>query len=131
MPIAAISSAVMPALRSAVLIDHRQVAQISSGMCSTQPELGKCWVNSILPSPTIFCLSSKTMARLDVVPWSIANTWSFIAAGPPLSASSTPRHVGAQLFHCFRADSQPQLGAAPEHVLGPACPFLGDKLVPF
>jgi hypothetical protein len=53
MPIAAMAEGAMPAFLIAVLIDHRQVAQISSGTCSTQPDAGKCWVNSIFPMPTI------------------------------------------------------------------------------
>ena len=72
MPMAAMSEAVSRAFLRAVFIDHRQVAQISSGTCSTQPDAGKCWVNSILPMPTICCRSLKTMARLEVVPWSMA-----------------------------------------------------------
>ena len=54
MPIAAMSFAVSLALRSAERTVETTLFQISSGSCSTQPESGKCWVNSFWPVATIF-----------------------------------------------------------------------------
>ncbi len=68
MPMAEMSEAATPAFFSAALTDQTTLSQISSGSCSTQPDCGKIWVNSFCPEPTTFCLPSKTIARLDVVP---------------------------------------------------------------
>jgi hypothetical protein len=65
-----------PALRITSRQVCRVAVQISAASCSTQPECGKCWASSIWlmatdrsdwSSPT-----SKAMARLEVVPWSMA-----------------------------------------------------------
>ena len=99
MPIAAMSAAATPA-RS---IAPRQVAatvdQMSSGSCSTQPDCGKCCGNSSWAVATMFSRPSKRIARLDVVPWSMARTWvnvaslAALAGGPPLDrADSGVRH---------------------------------------
>ena len=39
---------------------HSVVAQISSRSCSTQPGLGKYWVNSFWPTPTTLSFASRT-----------------------------------------------------------------------
>ena len=49
--------------------------QISVASCSTQPGLGKIWRCSRWSTATIAPSWSKTMQRLDVVPWSIAATY--------------------------------------------------------
>jgi peptidoglycan/xylan/chitin deacetylase (PgdA/CDA1 family) len=46
----------------------------SSGSCSTQPGLGKCWLNSRWAVAWGRSASSKRMARVDVVPWSSASS---------------------------------------------------------
>ena len=74
MPMAEMSAAVLPAFFKAVLQVATTLSQISSGSCSTQPEAGKCWVNSFCPTPATFIDPSNTIARLDVVPWSMAKT---------------------------------------------------------
>ena len=45
--------------------------QISSGLCSTQPLLGKYWVNSFGEEKIGFPLRSNKIDLLDVVPASI------------------------------------------------------------
>ncbi len=50
------------------------VAQISSASCSTQPERGKCCVNSRCAVATTLPSWSKRMDRELVVPWSRAST---------------------------------------------------------
>ena len=81
MPMAAMAEAVMPALAMAA----RQVAstldQISSGSCSTWPGRGKYCGNSSWATATGRNFSSKTMARDDVVPWSMASIWEERMAG--------------------------------------------------
>src|SRR5262249_35586920 len=47
-------------------------SQISSGSCSTQPGCGKCCVNSSCAAALGEKLRSKAMARVEVVPWSMA-----------------------------------------------------------
>src|SRR5277367_5190837 len=73
-PIAAMSLAARPAFFSA----SRQVAtvefQMSSGLCSTQPEDGKCCGNPCCATPATERSLRNTVAREDVVPWSMANT---------------------------------------------------------
>src|SRR5688572_28119580 len=72
MPTAAISAAIVRAFEIASRAVATVVVQMCSGSCSTQPEAGKCCGNSRCPNPTGFNASSKTIARLDVVPWSKA-----------------------------------------------------------
>ena len=73
-PIAATSAAAMPAVR----ITSRAVSscdvQIASGSCSTSPGLGKICGNSRCATDTTRPSRPKSMARLDVVPWSSAST---------------------------------------------------------
>ena len=52
----------------------RVVSQISMGLCSTQPGFGKIWVNSCWPTATISPAWLKMIARVEVVPWSMART---------------------------------------------------------
>ncbi|MNT90064.1 hypothetical protein D3C72_2308980 [compost metagenome] len=68
MPMPAMSAAEIPAFLIASLTVKTTVSQISSGSCSTQPDFGKCCLNSFWPTPATCCLPSKTIARLDVVP---------------------------------------------------------------
>ncbi len=88
MPMAAI-----PAAPSGVFeIASRQVssveAQISAGSCSTQPDCGKICGNSFWAIAAMPRASSKRIARLDVVPWSMARTCFMVA---PSSAPYTRR----------------------------------------
>ena len=74
MPMAAISPARTPARsiasrQVAAVVDHR-----SEGSCSTQPERGKCWRNSSCPVATTARSSPNRIARVEVVPWSMART---------------------------------------------------------
>ena len=75
----------------ALLIAALQVAstdfQISSGSCSTQPESGKYCLNSFWAEALGLSFASKTMARDEVVPWSMARMKSGIAL--PLRALGT------------------------------------------
>ncbi len=56
----------------------RVLFQISAGSCSTQPACGKICSCSIWPTETMLPLWSKTMARVLVVPWSMAITYWFM-----------------------------------------------------
>jgi hypothetical protein len=46
----------------------------SSGSCSTQPGRGKCWGNSCWEMDAMVQSTRNTMARQEVVPWSMAST---------------------------------------------------------
>lgn len=59
-------------------------SQISVALCSTQPGLGKICSCSFWSTETIRPSLSKTMQRLDVVPWSMA-----AMNGPVVCASVT------------------------------------------
>ena len=67
-PIPAISAAPTPAPAIAACAAANCVSQISAASCSTQPGLGKCWVNSLCPFPATSPFSSNTIARELVVP---------------------------------------------------------------
>ena len=74
-PIAAMSS--FPNLRAetASCATPIWLDQISIGSCSTQPGLGKCWVNSFWATDTALPARSKTIALELVVPWSRASMY--------------------------------------------------------
>jgi uncharacterized membrane protein AbrB (regulator of aidB expression) len=72
MPSALTSSLVIPALVSAPDTTSWTLVQISAASCSTQPGLGKICSCSFWSTETIRPSRSKTMQRLEVVPWSIA-----------------------------------------------------------
>ena len=74
MPMAAIASAPIPAFATASRQVAATVDQRSSGSCSTHPERGKCCANSSWALATTRSSESKRMARLEVVPWSMAST---------------------------------------------------------
>ncbi|MNY10046.1 hypothetical protein D3C86_1430010 [compost metagenome] len=73
MPMAAICRACRPAWLSAAWHTCSTPCQISSPSCSTQPSRGKCWRNSCWAWANTRPAASKTMARLLVVPWSMAS----------------------------------------------------------
>ena len=79
MPMAAIGR-VAPALFDA----SRQVATVVDqkvlGVMLDPAGIGKCWVNSCWPVATIGACGSNRIARLEVVPWSMARIW---VMGPP------------------------------------------------
>ena len=81
MPMAAMSEAARPEVARA----SRQVARVedqrSAGSCSTQPERGKCCANSAWAVATTAIVPSKIIARVEVVPWSMARMW--VIAGLP------------------------------------------------
>ncbi len=65
----------MSALDSAWPMTSRVLRQISMGSCSTQPARGKICSCSSWPVDTMDPLWSKTMARVLVVPWSMATMY--------------------------------------------------------
>ena len=81
MPTAATSAAVAPAAATASRATATWLARISSGSCSTQPALGKCWRNSCCATATTAPAASNSSARELVVPWSRAKT-NLRMAGP-------------------------------------------------
>ena len=78
MPIAEMPVALIFAAFSAAVMAFCWVAQISFASCSTQELSGKCWVNSNWPKPIFLVSLSKTMARDEVVPASIARIYGTI-----------------------------------------------------
>lgn len=72
MPIALTSAAVMPAFSIAPATTSWTLVQISAASCSTQPGFGKICSCSFWSTETIRPSLSKTMQRLEVVPWSMA-----------------------------------------------------------
>ena len=84
MPMAAILPAVMPRLAMASLATSIMVANISLASCSTQPGLGKYWVNSFCATEHISPASLNRMQRLEVVPASSAMIYFSITSLPEL-----------------------------------------------
>ena len=78
MPMAAISSAVAPILFMAERATPSWVVQISLASCSTQPGLGKYWVNSFWATLQILPSWSNRIQRFEVVPASSAIMYFFI-----------------------------------------------------
>src|SRR5258708_39614992 len=76
---AAMSVAESRALRRAFPATLDWLAQISAGLCSTQPGFGKIWRNSSWAMLRTFPPWSKTMARELVVPWSSARMYFMIS----------------------------------------------------
>src|SRR5439155_14509452 len=74
MPIPAMSFAVMPACSIASRQTITVEVQMSSGSCSTQPDAGKCCGNSCCARAAIEMSLRNTIAREEVVPWSMART---------------------------------------------------------
>src|SRR5688572_29874874 len=93
MPIAAMSLARRPAAAIASRATSRCVDQISAGSCSTHAVRGKIWRNSRCAAALARPLSSKTMARELVVPWSSA---SMCGTRPPFRRGSRHPRATAQ-----------------------------------
>jgi hypothetical protein len=74
MPIAAIWLASIPPRERARGTTFSTFRQISMASCSTQPGRGKCWACSRWSTETSCPRWSKTMHRVDVVPWSMEMT---------------------------------------------------------
>src|SRR5690606_5911633 len=70
MPMAAMFSTVNPAFSIASVATPSWVLQISVASCSTQPGLGRIWVNSFFAVEMMYPFLSKMIARELVVPWS-------------------------------------------------------------
>ena len=70
MPMPAMLSPLMSIEVIASAITEACEAQISCGLCSTHPGLGKYWVNSRWAIERICPVRSKMMARELLVPWS-------------------------------------------------------------
>ena len=68
MPIPAMFSPLMSMAAMASAITEACDDQISCGLCSTHPGLGKYWVNSRWAIEQICPLQSKTIARELLVP---------------------------------------------------------------
>src|SRR6478609_8947039 len=92
MPTAAMWVALRLALPSAPPTTARVFCQISMGSCSTQPARGKTCRCSSWSTATTWPPRSNTMARVLVVPWSIATTWLRCSVGmsPTVPRESTP-----------------------------------------
>jgi len=73
-PSATICSAPIPASERACGRIRLTMDQISAASCSTQPGRGKYRRCSRWAIDTILPCRSKTMHRVDVVPWSMAAT---------------------------------------------------------
>ena len=82
MPTAARPAGPVPADRSASETTCWTLSQISSASCSTQPGRGKICRCSRWATATISPARSKTMHREEVVPWSMAATYSAVTAAP-------------------------------------------------
>ena len=95
MPIAAIAPGPSPARSIAARQTAAVEDQMSAGSCSTQPDCGKCCGNSSCAVATTAMRSSKTMARLEVVPWSMARMW--VIARPPVVLGRDVRPRGRGL----------------------------------
>ena len=74
-PIAAMFSPLMSMEVMASAITDAWDDQISIGLCSTQPGLGKIWVNSFCETALVWPFWSKTMALELLVPWSRARIY--------------------------------------------------------
>src|SRR4051794_37145417 len=84
MPTAARSSAEKSPWDRARPTTSRTFVQISFGSCSTQPARGKICSCSCWPVDTIWPPWSNTIARVLVVPWSIAITYWVLLILEPL-----------------------------------------------
>ncbi|CAM5739722.1 hypothetical protein SBADM41S_04165 [Streptomyces badius] len=89
MPIALTSAEVMPALTMAPATTSWTFSQISVASCSTQPGFGKICSCSFWSTETIRPSLSKTMQRLEVVPWSMAAMNGPVPWVPVVCASVT------------------------------------------
>ena len=74
MPTAATARPATAASASTEATTRRTVAQISFGSCSTHPCCGMICANSSCATATTLLCASKRIARLDVVPASMAST---------------------------------------------------------
>src|SRR5579872_1593587 len=103
MPTAARSEGTSEAPRNASATTARVLIRISFGSCSTQPGRGRIWRSSRSAIATIWPPRSKTMKRVDVVPWSIAPTYRPIhtPSGPPpvLQTQHHAHLVAARVLH--------------------------------
>src|SRR5260221_13733202 len=75
MPMPAMSPAASFACASAARLVSSTADQISSGSCSTQPGRGKLCANSFCACAHGAPAASNTIARVLVVPWSMARMW--------------------------------------------------------
>ena len=85
MPIAAISTGSTFSRSHACWHIATVVSHKSSGSCSTQPDCGKCWANSSCAVARGWRFWSKMIARVEVVPWSIAKIYFLPICKPVLS----------------------------------------------
>src|SRR5690606_21340378 len=72
------------------------LVQISSASCSTQPGRGKIWRCSRWATDTIWPAESKTLQRLEVVPWSIAAMYRSIRALSRLPPVGRPARLAGR-----------------------------------
>src|SRR5699024_9284559 len=86
MPMPAMWCRVSPALLSAIPMTSCTLRQISVASCSTQPERGRICSRSFWPDAMAWPALAKMIARDEVVPWSMASTWSGMGS-PSLAAS--------------------------------------------
>ena len=72
--------------------------------------------------------ASNTIARVEVVPWSMARRWQVIGAFTRrLPAVARLRHEAASASRS-RRQAQAELGAPPQHVLGGPRPFVPHQI---
>src|SRR6185369_12520182 len=104
--------------------------QISSGSCSTQPGLGKICGSSCCAEATGRPVESNTIARVLVVPWSMARIW-FAAMRPRLV-----RPVDGEVHSLEQRRLERRIAEQPEriarHGAVVARPFqrVGQRIVP-
>ena len=102
MPTAANCCGVTPALASTSVMVAACVAQSSCASCSTQPEAGKCWVNSRCATATMPPWWSNRMERELVVPWSRAR----------MNWLMTPHHTARSGRMALPVEGEPRLQLA-------------------
>ena len=111
MPMAAMSAALAPTWFMAESATPSWVVQISLASCSTQPGLGKYWVNSFCATLHISPFSLNRMQRLEVVPASSAMMYDM----GKLSFSGKNKSCGASSAQNF---AKPLRSLAPQQ---PVC----------
>ena len=103
MPQPARSAASTPAFSSAWRHTATVSAKMPAASCSTQPAWGYSCSNSVCAVARICPLRSNTMARLLVVPWSMAR----IASDMRVGSVCVRRMAGMHLTWCALGESSP------------------------
>src|SRR5215207_3460482 len=123
MPTAAMSVAVRSALASAPAHTRRVFVQISAGSCSTQPARGRICRCSIWSLVTTRPEWSKTMHRVDVVPWSTAATYWLMPWNVVLRLRLLAPNGVAVCHGNYREVCEEEEGVSRYQRNPPACPY--------